>query len=34
VAPVFVDLENPDLPAVESDLNAALDRALRLASVR
>jgi hypothetical protein len=34
VAPVFVDLENPDLPAVESDLNGALDRALRLASAR
>jgi hypothetical protein len=34
VTPVFVDLENPDLAAVERDLNAAIDRALRLASAR
>jgi hypothetical protein len=34
VTPVFVDLENPELPVVEGDLNAALDRALRLASAR
>jgi hypothetical protein len=34
VSPLFVDLENPELAVVEADLNAALDRALRLASVR
>jgi hypothetical protein len=32
--PVFVDLEHPDLPAVEADLNAAIDRALRTAGSR
>jgi hypothetical protein len=34
VMPVFVDLEHPDLPAVEADLSAAIDRALRMASGR
>ncbi len=30
VPPVFVDLEHPELPAIEAELNAALDRALRV----
>ncbi|HSD53013.1 MAG TPA: DUF2868 domain-containing protein [Burkholderiales bacterium] len=34
VMPVFVDLENPELPVVEGDLNAAIDRALRMARYR
>jgi hypothetical protein len=34
VMPVFVDLERPDLTAVEADLNAAIDRALRISSGR
>jgi len=31
---LFADLEHPELPVVEGDLNAAIDRALRMASVR
>ena len=34
VTPLFADLEHPELPVVEGDLNAAIDRALRMASVR
>jgi hypothetical protein len=34
VTPLFVDLEHPDLAVVEGDLNAAIDRALRIANVR
>jgi hypothetical protein len=34
VALVFADLEHPEFPVIEGDLNAAIDRALRTASVR
>ena len=34
VSLVFADLEHPEFPVVEGDLNAAIERALRIASVR
>jgi hypothetical protein len=34
VALVFADLEHPEFPVIEGDLNAAIDRALRTASAR